>query len=317
MIIQIILLIVGFAILIKGADWLVNGSVSIAKRLNVSELAIGLTIVAFGTSAPELVVNIISSLKGANDITIGNIVGSNLFNLLLILGLSGLIFPLSVQVKTVWREIPLSLFAAVLLFILANYSIYSDENMVIDRLEGIILLLFFLFFLYYIYKNLKTNNVSAESEYSIIKPSYAIGLVVVGLVSLILGSRLVVDNSIKIAQVFGISEKIIGLTIISAGTSLPELVTSLVAAYRKKSDIAIGNIIGSNIFNILLILGICSNINPIAFNISFNIDLIVLIVSTILLLLFMYSGTKYKLDRWEAGVLLIIYIGYLTYILSI
>lgn len=316
MVITTLLLILGFIILIKGADWLVNGSVSLAKIYHVSELAIGLTIVAFGTSAPELVVNIISSIKGYNDVTMGNIVGSNLFNLMLILGISGVIFPLTVQIKTIWNEIPFSLLAAIVLLLLVNYTFNTNEIQSLNRLDGLILLFFFVLFMVYIFINLHSKEDILEAGYKVLKPGMSILFIVIGLVALILGSKLVVDNAVKIAQYLGASEKLVGITIVSAGTSLPELVTSVVAAFRKKSDIAIGNIIGSNIFNIFLILGVSSLITPINYNHSFNFDIILLIGSTILLFVFMFSGKKYKLDRWESALLLIGYVGYIIYLLK-
>ncbi len=315
MIFTLLLLVLGFVILIKGANWLVNGSVSIAKHYQLSELAIGLTIVAFGTSAPELVVNIISSIKGYGDVTMGNVVGSNLFNLMLILGLSGLVFPLTVQLKTIWNEIPFSLVAAIVLLLLANYTFSTSEQASLNRFDGGILLVFFLLFMAYIFIHLRRKEETLEAGYKVLRPGLSLVLIVIGLVFLILGSRLVVDNAVNIAQYFGASEKLIGVTIVSAGTSLPELVTSLVAAFRKKSDIAIGNIIGSNIFNIFFILGISSLIAPIHYNPSFNLDILLLIGSTLLLFVFMFSGKKHKLDRWESGLLLIGYVGYITYLL--
>lgn len=316
MILQFILLTIGFVILVKGADWLVKGAVSVAKHYNISELAIGLTIVAFGTSAPELVVNIVSSIKGYNDVTMGNVVGSNLFNLMLILGISGVVFPLSVKIKTIWNEIPFSLFAAILLLILANYTSNDTKGASIGRLDGIVLLIFFVCFMVYIFVNLRKNADTLESGYSKKKPFVSFVFIVIGLISLVLGSRLVIDNAVKVAQYLGASEKIIGITIVSAGTSLPELMTSVVAAFRKKSDIAIGNIIGSNIFNILLIVGVSSLIAPISYNTSFNMEILLLIIATILLFVFMFSGQKYKLDRWEAGFLLTGYVAYMFYLLQ-
>ncbi len=312
----IIFLILGFVLLIKGADWLVNGSVSLARQYHISELAIGLTIVAFGTSAPELVVNIISSIQGHTDVTMGNIVGSNLFNIMLILGLSGIIFPLTVKVKTIWNEIPFSLLAAIVLFILANYTFNGEGTQSLNKSDGLILLFFFLIFMAYIFINLKNREETLDTAYKEIKPKTSLFLLIIGLTLLVVGSRMVVDHAVKIAHYFGASEKLIGITIISAGTSLPELVTSVVAAFRKKSDIAIGNIIGSNIFNIFLILGISSIISPIPYNLSFNLDIIILIGSTILLFIFMFSGKKYKLDKWESCVLLIGYIAYIIYLLK-
>jgi len=315
MFLVIILLLTGFIILIKGADWLVNGSVSLAKHYRVSELVIGLTIVAFGTSAPELVVNIISSTKGLNDLTMGNIVGSNLFNLLFILGISGMVYPLIVNIKTIWKEIPISLLAALVLYLLANFTFNRNALPSLDLFDGLILIALFILFLVYVFLNMRRKEEILEAGYKFRKPSLSVLLILVGLASLILGSRLVVNNAVEIAKYLGASEKLIGVTIISAGTSLPELVTSVVAAFRKKSDIAIGNIIGSNIFNIFLILGISSLIAPIQYNPSFNVDLIILMLATIFLFLFMFSGKKYKLDRWESGILFIAYIAYIIYLL--
>lgn len=316
MVLQFILLAIGFAVLIKGADWLVNGSVSIARHYKVSELVIGLTIVAFGTSSPELVVNIISSVKGYTDITMGNIIGSNLFNLMFILGISGLIFPLIVNIKTIWNEIPFSLLAAIMVLVLSNIAFYSTDSKMLDRPEAFLLLTGFTFFMFYIFRDMKKNKVTYDTDIKQIKPSIAGLLILIGLASLVVGSKLVVDSAVKIAQFLGASEKLIGVTIVSAGTSLPELVTSVVAAVRKKSDIAIGNVIGSNIFNIFLILGISALIRPIQYNPSFNFDILLLIVATIVLFLFMFSGKKHKLDRWESGILLLGYIGYITYLLA-
>ena len=315
MLITIILLVAGFAILVKGADWLVDGASSLARRYRVSELVIGLTIVAFGTSAPELVVNIIASLKKYNDLTIGNIVGSNIFNLLCILGISGIIYPITVQNKTVWREIPFSLLAGLLLFFLANDTFRHQAVNMLSRWDGVIFLLFFILFSVYIFKNLRNNQQDVKDEVKIFRLPVTIFFIIIGFAALIIGSKLVISNSIKIAHEFGVSEKLIGLTIVSAGTSLPELVTSAVAAYKRRSDIAIGNIIGSNIFNIYLILGISAVINPISYNLSFNIDILVYIGATLLLFLAMFSGGKRKLDRWEAAIMLGMYIIYLVYII--
>lgn len=316
MTIHILLLILGFAVLIKGADWLVDGSVSLAKHYKVSELAIGLTIVAFGTSAPELVVNVISSIKGYNDVTLGNIIGSNIFNLMLILGISGLVYPITVQIKTIWNEIPFSLLAAIVVILLANFSFNSSGQLSLNRIDGIILLSFFIVFMVYIFINLRSKNEVLEAGFKIIKPRRSILIIFAGLLALVGGSKLVVDKAVILAHYLGASEKLIGITIVSVGTSLPELMTSVVAAFKKNSDIAIGNIVGSNIFNICLILGISTLIKPLAYSISFNLDILLLIISTILLFIFMFSGKRYKLDRWESGILFAGYIGYIVYLLA-
>lgn len=314
MVLSFILIIVGFSSLILGANWLVDGASSLAKKNNVSDLVIGLTIVAFGTSAPELVVNSVASFEGLSDIVFGNIIGSNNFNLFIILGITGLIYPITVQSSTAWREIPISLIMTLLLFILANnFFIYQSPE--ISRIDGIVLLICFLFFLYYVFNQLKQEKKLAIAQED--KSNFKIwGLVIIGIAGLILGGKLVVDNSINIATDLGISQKIIGLTIIAAGTSLPELVTSIVAALKKNSDIAIGNVIGSNIFNVLLILSISSFINPIKYNPNFNQDILLLIGGTIFLVITMFTGKKKKLDRWEAFILFSFYLVYTIYLVS-
>ena len=250
-----LLIIVGFVLLIKGADFLVNGASSLAKRYNVSDIAIGLTVVAMGTSAPELVVNIISGSGGHNDVVFGNIIGSNIFNMFLILGVSAVIYPLTVQKNALWKEVPYSLIATVVLFIMVNgVLLFGSEINELTALDGGILLVMFCAFLFYVFKNMqRTGDVGADLEeiemYGSLKTTM---MIVLGMGGLAFGGQLIVENSIKIANSFGVSEKVIGLTILAAGTSLPELATTAVAAFHKKSDLAVGNIVGSNIFNILL-----------------------------------------------------------------
>ncbi|WP_218054510.1 calcium/sodium antiporter [Anaerophaga thermohalophila] len=253
MIISVLLLIGGFILLVSGGDWLVSGSSGLARKYRISELAIGLTIVAFGTSAPELVVNVLASVEGHADIAFGNVIGSNNFNLFMILGLSGLLAPIAVQSSTVWKEIPLSLVAAVALLILANDGLFGFTASRLSRVDGLILLALFALFLYYVYRNMKEGNNNLSQEVSPMKTGKAVLLIVAGLAGLIAGGRLVVDSAVNIARFFHISEKVIGLTIIAAGTSMPELVTSLVAVKKKSNDIAVGNVIGSNIFNIFFV----------------------------------------------------------------
>lgn len=314
MIISSLLIIAGFASLIFGANWLVDGASSLAKKNNVSDLVIGLTIVAFGTSAPELVVNSVASFNGLSDIVFGNIIGSNNFNLFIILGIAGLIYPITVQSSTAWKEIPVSLIVAVLLLLLAN-DFFINKNPEISRVDGIILLVGFICFIYYVFAQLKQEKVEVIAYEE--KSNYKIwGLIIIGIAGLIIGGKLVVDNSIDIATQLGVSQKIIGLTIIAAGTSLPELVTSIVAALKKNSDIAIGNVIGSNIFNVLLILSISSFVNPITYNPNFNQDLLILIGGTVFLIMAMFTGKRKKLDRWEAFILLSFYLIYTTYLVS-
>ena len=310
MIIPILLVVAGFISLILGANWLVNGASALAKKYNVSDLVIGLTIVAFGTSAPELVVNTIASVQGFSDIVLGNIIGSNNFNLFIILGLSGLLLPIKVQSSTAWREIPISLGVTVLLLFMLNDFAFTGTTYS-SRLDGLILLVLFALFLYYVFRQMKNDpqTVTAEPQKSALK---IWGLIIIGLGGLIVGGQLVVVNSVEIANALGVSEKIIGLTIVAAGTSLPELVTSIIAATKKNSDIAIGNVIGSNIFNLLFILSISTLIRPIEYNPKFNLDLLILIGGTIFLLTSMLTGQKKKLDRWEALILAAFYLIYTT-----
>jgi cation:H+ antiporter len=318
MVIAVLLVIAGFACLIFGANWLVNGASALAKKYRVSDLAIGLTIVAFGTSAPEMVVSIIASVEGYADIVLGNIVGSSNFNLFFILGLSGLILPIRVQSSTAWKEIPISLFVAVLvLFLLNDFSLSGQSYL--SRIDGAIMLALFLLFLYYVYAQMKKDQHMQSTQEIAVKMSVGkiVVLIISGLAGLVIGGQLVVSSSVNIANSLGVSEKIIGLTIVAAGTSLPELVTSVVAAVKKNSDIAIGNVIGSNVFNILLILSMSSIIKPIAYNVKFNTDFLILIGGTLFLLTSMLTGHRKKLDRWEAGLLFGFYLFYTTYLVML
>lgn len=313
MIINILLLSLGLLILVKGADWLVQGATVLAKKKNISDLAIGLTIVAFGTSAPELVVNVVSAYEGHEDLVFGNVLGSNNFNLLFILGLAGLISPLVVQSSTVWKEIPISLLAAIiLLFLVHNVIFEGDQNL--SRIDGLVLLIFFCFFLFYVYRQMRNLPLEEGLPVKEMSMPKIIGLIIFGLLGLVIGGRFVVENATDMATALGVSEQIVGLTIVAAGTSLPELATSVVAAFKKNNDIAVGNIVGSNIFNIFFILGISAVIRPIGYNSLFNNDLYLLFGGTILLFLFMFLGGKKRLDRWEAGILLAIYVSYTTYL---
>ncbi len=314
MVILSILIIAGFAALIFGANWLVDGASALAKKYNVSDLIIGLTIVSFGTSAPELVVNSLASYNGYSDIILGNILGSNNFNLFITLGIAGLIYPMRVQSSTVWKEIPISFFAALLFLMMANNFFFTDNSAVL-RIDGIVLMLCFIGFLYYIFKQMKAGKEPVEEIVYHHKSNFKIwSFIILGLAGLIIGGKLVVDNGVELATLLGVSEKIIGLTIIAIGTSLPELLTSVVAALKKNSGIAMGNIIGSNIFNILFILSVSSLIAPIEFKSYFNTDLLILLGGTLFLFLAMFVGNKNKLDRWQAASLLIFYLAYMGFL---
>lgn len=300
----------GFAALIFGANWLVGGATSLAKKHGVSDLVIGLTIVAFGTSAPELLVNAVAAYNGHSDLVVSNVIGSNNFNLFIILGIAGLIYPIKVKSSTAWREIPISLFASLLVLMVANNLFVGSSPTVISLLDSAILLLAFGVFLFYIFRQLQTDPlVMSETK----KQSTNLKIwasILFGLAALIGGGKLAVDNAVEIAHELGWSERIIGLTILAAGTSLPELVTSVVAALKKNSDIAVGNVIGSNIFNLLLVLSISGFIQPIDFQSRFNTDLLILIAGTLFLFLAMFTGGRKKFDRWEAG---LIFLAYITY----
>lgn len=311
---EILLLITGFVILIKGADFLVSGASSIAKKSNISNLAIGLTVVSFGTSAPELLVNMMSSAKGYNDAAFGNILGSNSFNILLILGISGIVFPLVVQRNTVRFEVPISIAAILLLFVLVNDQLlWGHSGNSLTRWDSLILLGFFGLFMTYVYRTMKTaSDYDEGTPIRIYKTPLAVGMILAGLAMLLGGGNLAVENAVSIARHYGLSERIIGLTILAAGTSLPELATSAVAAFRRNTDIAIGNVVGSNIFNVTFILGTTGLVNPMAYNTKLNIDIFVVIAASLILLIFMFTLSQRKLDRWEAFLL---FVGYITYTL--
>lgn len=308
------LLAVGLVLLVKGADLLVKGASALARRLGVAELVIGLTVVSFGTSAPELFVNLTASFQGAAGIAIGNVLGSNIANILLILGISALICPLQLSPATVWREIPFSLLAALALGALANDRLidgwaYSD----VSRADGLVFLLFFAIFLYYCAAVSRADVGSrpgpADSERGL---AAGIASVVFGLVMLGLGGAWIVSGAMHVARAMGMSEAFAGLVIVALGTSLPELATSAVAAWKRNVEIAVGNVVGSNIFNIFLVLGLSAAIRPIPFHTTGNLDIGMLILASLILFATIFSGKNRRLDRWEGGVLLLIYAAYLV-----
>lgn len=322
-IVNLLLVAVGFVLLIKGADLLVNGASSLAKRFNVSDIAIGLTVVAMGTSAPELVVNIISGTvtsegSGANDIVFGNIIGSNIFNIFLILGISSVIYPLTVQQNALWKEIPYSLLATFIFFILVNDTIFfGKEQNSLGTIDSIILLVMFIMFLTYIFMNLTRNPDDSElvEDIEIYGSLKTTVMIVLGIGGLVFGGQMIVDNAVSIAKAFNVSEKLIGLTILAAGTSLPELATSAVAAFQKKSDLAVGNIVGSNIFNLLLVIGTTGLIHsPLIYDSVLNTDLYLVMIGTFMLFIFMFTFKKYKLDRSEGVLYLLCFLAYTYYL---
>lgn len=313
-----VLFVVGFYLLIKGADLLVDGAASIAQRLKISSIVIGLTIVAFGTSAPELVVNILASFKGNTDIAIGNILGSNIANILLILGISAMIYPLKTKKNTVWKEIPLSLVAAVLLGFMANdLRIDGVAYSGLTRTDGIALISFFVIFIYYTFGIAKVkDNFDAEVEIKNYSRLKATIFIIVGIVGLVIGGKWIVDGATKIAELLNVSQSLIGLTVVAVGTSLPELAISAVAAYKKHTDIAIGNIVGSNIFNIFWILGISSVIRPLPFDTTFDFDIVVMILASAILFFIMFIGKKHTITKWEGFMMVSLYVFYLAFLVG-
>lgn len=324
MLINILLIIIGLIILVAGAEAMVRGAASLALKLKVSPLVIGLTVVSFGTSTPELFVNIFATLGGAPDLAVGNVIGSNLANILLVLGVSAIIIPLAVKSSTVWKEIPFALLGAVLLFLIANDLMFNDGSAdIISRTEGMALLAIMLIFFYYVFGVAKKDQ--ARPRHAIEQQSdgihqYSIFTSLIftflGVSGLVVGGRLLVENSVSIAQTAGLSEALIGITIIGIGTSLPELATSVVAALKKQTDLAIGNVVGSNIFNIFWIIGLTATIKPLPYNTALNVDALLVIFSTLLLFLFMFYGRKkHQLERWEGALFVAIYVLYIIYLI--
>jgi cation:H+ antiporter len=315
--IEYLLFALGFVFLLKGADFLVKGSSALAEKFGVPKLLIGLTVVSFGTSMPELIVNVLAAMNGTAEIALGTIVGSNLSNILLILGVTSLIFPPTLRESTVWKEIPFSLLAVIVLFILANdFLIDGISTFDLTRSDGLIMLSFFLIFLYYLFGMFKNNNKNNEEKaQSNIEMKKTGLMILLGLVGLYFGGQWIVEGAVFIARNFGLSEFLISATIIAIGTSLPELITSVTAAMNRNVDMAVGNVIGSNIFNIFLVLGISSTISPLPIPVFLNIDLLFLVFVTFLLFAFMFILGKHKLDRQEAGVFVLLYLGYLAFII--
>ena len=315
---DVLILFAGFILLVKGADVFVAGASAVARHFNIPPIIIGLTIVAFGTSAPEAAVSFTATLSGSNGIAVGNILGSNIFNISLILGAAAIFYPLKVSVNTIKKEIPMALISALLLPVFILDPVFGNtDDFFISRSESIVLLVFFVIFIFYIIESIGVHHESLEENITISKEpknlSRAIIKTIIGLIGVVIGGKLVVYSSVSIAQYFGLSETLIGLTIVSIGTSLPELVTSCIAAYRKETDIAVGNIIGSNLFNVFFILGFSSLMRPIAIPGSLTVDLIFNLVLTILV--FFFSRTERQIERAEGFILLIGYFAYTAYLI--
>ncbi|GAB1403717.1 MAG: calcium/sodium antiporter [Lentimicrobiaceae bacterium] len=317
MLLSLIMLTGGLVLLILGSNWLVNGASDLARRFKISEIVVGLTVVSIGTSSPELIVNLIASYNGNTDIAIGNVVGSNIFNVMVILGVTAVVMPVSVKANTTWKEIPFSFMAAVVLFFMAN-DIFFDGYTIseISRTDGLILICFFAIFMAYTFALALSHKEVPEVNYKKVSALKSSMLILIGLTGLFLGGRFIVKGAVDIALHLGMSESVVGLTIVAAGTSLPELFTSVIAALKKKADIAIGNVVGSNIFNIFLVLGASATIKPLPFNTVNNFDILVMIFSSFLMFLFVFTGKGKRINRAEGGFLVAGYIIYLSMLLT-
>lgn len=312
-----LLFIFGFFLVIKGADILVSGASAIAKTLNMSDLVIGLTVVSFGTSLPELTVSALSGFQGHADLAIGNILGSNIANILLVLGVSAIICPLPIGRNTIMSEIPFSLLAVLLVGFLANASLFMDHHTLsISRIDGGILLLFFVLFMAYVFKISEEDAALYEETVPkhVSSRLRAIAFIIFGSIGLFLGGQWVVNGALRLTTLLGFSESFIGLTVVALGTSLPELATSAIAAYRKNTDIAVGNAIGSNIFNIVWILGISAMINSLPFDVINNTDILMNIFSGTLLIFAVAVGKTSAIERWKGIVFIATYTAYIIYL---
>lgn len=311
--VNILLLLVGLGLVVLGADWLVNGASSIARRAGISEFVIGLTIVGFGTSCPELVVSLGGAIEGNSDISVGNVVGSNIFNVLFILGLTAMVLPVGMTDKNRRIDIPITLGVTILLVILGITG--SMSGPVISRWEGVLMLLVFSAYLFYCFKSDSKDEFS-ETQQATLSITKSIALTLTGLAGLIFGGDLFVDSATALARQIGVSDKFIAVTILAGGTSLPELATSLVAAIKGKEQLALGNILGSNVFNAMLILGLSSVITPLSFASMTIVDIITLVLSAVLLLIWAYTGRKNRIDRREGAAMLLCYVAYNVFLFS-
>lgn len=311
--VSIVFLVIGLGLVIKGADLLIDGASSVAKRFKVSDLVIGLTIVAFGTSLPEMIVSVIAGINGNAEITIGNVLGSNIANILLILGVTAIITEVKVTRSTVWKEIPYSMLSVFVTIVLVGDIFLEDlDTADVSRADGLILLSFFAIYLYYTFGIARIGGSSTDEvqKFTIRK---SVILIILGIAGLMIGGQLSVSGAEEIATSLGLSDAVIGLTVLAIGTSLPELITSIVAAKKEKADLAVGNIVGSNIFNIFWILGLSSVITPIQIETDLSIDFLVLVLASILMFLALFVGKKHSVERYEGIILLTVFIGYMIF----
>lgn len=315
MIIQILVLIAGLLLILFGANYLVDGSSSVAKKFGLSEFVIGLTIVGIGTSTPEMVVSFLSSLQGKADMAVGNIVGSNIFNTMMILGVTALIAPLTITKGNLKRDIPLNILVTVLLIVLGmNLTLFGKGQNQLCRLDGVILLAIFAWYMWRSFKNDSPDE--EEGEMKVYSIGISIFLILAGLAGLIIGGRLFVNSATELARLFGVSDKFIAITVMAAGTSMPELATCVVAALKGRGQLALGNILGSNISNILLILGGTALINPLSFSGMSYVDLGAVLLCSLFILISAYAFKKGKLDRFEGCILLMMEAGYMWYLIA-
>ncbi len=309
------LFLLGFVLLIGGANWLVDGASAIGRKYNIPDIVIGLTIVSFGTSLPELIISLFSSTEGATDLAISNVLGSNIFNVFIIVGVSALISPINVGSNTTWKEIPYSLWAAILLGISsADILLDGAATNVVSRIDGLVYLGFFVVFIFYSYNASKTGEVLGnEQDHKDLPMNKSVLLIIVGLIGLYIGGRWIVDGAVDVARLFGMNEALLGITVVATATSFPELVTSIVAALKKNSDIAIGNALGSNIFNIFLVLGISATVTPLPFKVEMLPNLYMAIFANIALFMFILTGKGKRISKIEGGMLVAIYVAYISY----